>query len=103
MLSLLLCFILCSGCAYDRLNTKLRPTSADGEYAYFVYESYADLVYPEDSASAENTRKQWLEKWLEDNGMAGKPYEILNRKAVHKHTGLIGAIYDIYYDVRVKK
>jgi hypothetical protein len=102
VLFVLLCAMLCVGCS-DRHITEFRPMSSDNEYTYYVYKSFADAFYPENSTSAESARKQWLEEWMKDNGLAGKPYEITNRQAFHKQTGLIGTLYDIYYDVRVKK
>ena len=56
-----MCAVSLSCSEINRINvTKFRPISSDSEYAYYVYEAFADATYPEDSASAENTRSNGL-------------------------------------------
>ena len=101
------CFIILFilvGCSnLDRITlTRLEPTKVEGDYAYFRYTSYADAVLPIDSEEAEKTRMRWLDKWLEDNGFPGAEYEILSRKSVLIQKGLLGDIYDLYYNIQIK-
>lgn len=96
-------FATTSCASFDRVAaTKFEPIKTENKQAYFRFTAYADLAYPLDSNEAEKTRIGWLEQWLSDNGYAGVKYEILSRKSVLRNKGLIGDVYDIYYDVRVE-
>lgn len=93
------------GCStIDRINlTRLEPVRSESGAQYFKYTSFADAIRPNDSVDAEKTRIEWLEKWLQDNGLNSKDYTIVYRKAVVRQRGLLGDIYDIYYEVKVPK
>lgn len=65
---------------------------------YFKFKAFADLVYPLQSESAENTRIEWLKRWLNENGYQSKKFTILARAPVAK-----GNTYSIYYEVKVEK
>lgn len=93
-----------SGCASRDFNlTKFRPSGQDEQYSYYIYESFADAVYPEDSNSAEAQRIKWLKQWINENELPMDKYEIVSRKAIKKSVGLLGEIYDIYYEVKIQK
>lgn len=96
--------MLLSGCAsYDRVvGTRFEPTKIENKYAYFRFTAFADIAYPLDSDEAEKTRINWLEQWLSDNGYTGIKYELLSRRPVLRNKGLIGDVYDVYYDIRVE-
>jgi hypothetical protein len=95
--------VLVSCTNIDRITiTRLEPTKVEGDYTYFRYTAYADATLPIDSENAEKTRMRWLDKWLEDNGYPAAEYEILSRKPVLRHKGLLGDIYDLYYNIRIK-
>ena|SRR5690554_10754 len=85
--------------ALDRGVTSLEPLYAEDGYRYFTYQSLASPVYPLDSPDAERIRMNWLEDWLEDNGLKNRPYEILDRTPINQ----VGLSYKIYYRVRVKE
>ena len=90
---------LCACSAIDRLDhTEFKPI---GQSA-FEYKAIADVLYPEDSESAEAKRHQWLERYLADNGLCPNGYEITQRRAVHRFRGLLGTIVDIFYVGRCK-
>ena len=97
--------LVLSGCAsLDRVTvTRFEPIKTGNNQAYFKYTSFADAMYPLKSNGAEAIRIGWLEEWLSDNGYSEVNYEILSRKPVLRKKGLIGDIYDIYYDVRVQR
>ena len=97
--------MLASGCSeFDRTAvTSLQPIKCNDGYSCFIYRSFADTIYPLQSIKAEQTRIKWLEKWLRDNGYENKEYEITSRDAIMRKKGLLGSIYDIYYEVRVKE
>lgn len=98
-------FIFLAGCAaMDRADlTYLEPLREDASYRYFKFKAFADLVYPLDSESGERTRMEWLETWLDDNGLAGKKYEVVSRVPVVKNKGLFGDTHDVFYEVKVSR
>lgn len=85
--------------ALDRGVTSFEPLSSSEGYQYFLYKSLASPVYPLESSDAEAIRMRWLDAWLEDNGLAGHSFEILERKPVKRP----GLVYDIYYKIKVKE
>lgn len=89
-----------TGCAsMDRdAMSSLEPTHEDSSYRYFKFTAATNAIHKD-----EQTRIEWLETWLRDNGMAGKPYEITTRREVVKGSTMFGPIHDIYYTVRVTK
>jgi len=94
-----------AGCSHlDRIAcTSLAPTHIKNGCQHFKYKAFADTVYPLDSEKAEATRIKWLEKWLADNGYPNPEYEIISRQPILRNKGLLGGVYDIYYDVKVNQ
>jgi hypothetical protein len=93
--------MLLVGCAaVDGNVTKLVPLGPTEGGRLYRFEAFADPVYPVDSARAEKIRMQWLERRL--SGLPGglRPYTILTREAVNRHTIL--ETWEIYYTVRVE-
>jgi hypothetical protein len=101
----LIFFFLLAGCAhFDRIMvTKFEPIRTENGVQYFKYTSFADAVYPIDSDDAERTRIAWLETWLKDNGLNQKDYTLVSRVPILRNKGLLGSVYDIYYEVKVPK
>lgn len=98
--------IFLAGCSnLDRVNTtSFAPLRSDALQEVYLFTANADVVRPLDSSEAEKTRMEWLQTWMKDNGLAGKSYTILSRKAVLRNTGVFGgAVYDVYYEVSIKK
>ena len=98
--------LVVSGCAsIDRTAlTSLEPLRADETALYFKFKAVADMgAYQLDSPNAEKIRMGWLEKWLQDNGMAGKKYEVVSRNPVIKETWPWGNVYDIFYEIKVPR
>jgi hypothetical protein len=98
---LLLIFVvfLVSCASLDFNATSFRKTGEDENYNYYTYKSFADTVYKIDSIESEKTRIQWLQRWLDQNNLSGKNYEILKKDIFNKS----GNINDIYYEIRIKK
>jgi hypothetical protein len=106
--SFLVCAVLHTaifGCAsFDRIGaTKFEPIRTEAGAQVFKFTAFADSVYPLKSEDAERTRIDWLETWLKDNGYDPKKYEVISRVPVLRNKGLLGDIYDIFYEVRVAK
>jgi hypothetical protein len=91
------------GCAPidRRLVTKFEPIGTDADHSVYKFTAVADAIYPLDSEDAERTRIAWLEKWLTDNGHDPHKYEVRSRTPVLRNKGLLGDIYDVYYEVRI--
>lgn len=99
-------FVTCTLLACSSIDyhlTEFRPKEQTPEYQIYEYKSFADAVYPNDSENAEQTRMQWLEKWIKNNGHKDASYEVLSRKPVVRQVGAFGTIYDIYYEIKVKR
>ena len=62
----------------------------------------ASVEHPLESVSAEAERRIWLEQYLRDNRLCTNGYEVAQRKPVLKSKGLLGDIYDVYYEGRCK-
>ncbi|MBW2061887.1 MAG: hypothetical protein JRI95_10045 [Deltaproteobacteria bacterium] len=93
-----------SACAsFDRMVTKFEPLRTESGTQIFKFTAFADAVYPLESENAERTRIEWLEKWLTDNGYSTKKYEVISRVPVLRKKGLLGEVYDIFYEVRATK
>jgi hypothetical protein len=94
-----------SACAsFDRIAvTKFEPLRTESGTQIFKFTAFADAIYPLESENAERTRIEWLEKWLTDNGYSTKKYEVVSRVPVLRNKGLLGEIYDVFYEVRATK
>lgn len=106
---LIACFVilvtLIAGCtsAYQVQPTKFVPIRSEANFEYFRFEAYADVQYPLDSEKGEKKRIEWLERWLVNNGYPDASYEIISRRPILKRKALLATVYDVYYEVRVKK
>jgi hypothetical protein len=105
---LLVCTALLStivGCAsFDRVAvTKFEPIRTEANVQFFKFTAFADAAYPLTSEEAERTRIDWLETWLRDNGHDARKYTVISRVPVLRRKGVIGDIYDIFYEVKVVK
>ena len=92
---------LASACAsVDRLQmSSFEPMP--GQEFRFVADS-ASLQYPTDSAEGEAVRRAWLEKYLADNGLCPRGYEIVERKPVVTQQTAFGPAHRIFYRGRCK-
>lgn len=92
------------GCAtLDRVTaTKFEPLRFDAGAPVFKFTAFADAVYPLESVEAEHTRIHWLETWLQENGYDSTKYTVLSRHVLLRHQGLLGNLYDIFYEARVE-
>nr|WP_315242021.1 hypothetical protein [uncultured Albidiferax sp.] len=98
--------LLLPGCAaVDRTAlTSLEPLHSDETAKYFKFKAVADVgAYKLDSPDAEKIRMEWLEKWLQDNGMAGRKYEVVSRTPVIKEKWPWGNLYDVFYEIKVPR
>ena len=68
----------------------------------FRYEAVADIAYPENSASAEAERRQWLERYLRENSLCPAGYEITERRPIFVRQAVFGPIHRIHYRGRCK-
>lgn len=86
---------LLGGCAgYDRVMvTDFKPTGSGG----FEYRGFADAVYPLDTQEGERSRLAMLDRWLEENAMCPRGYEITSRQPVRRARGLLADVHDVYY------
>lgn len=86
---------LLAGCAsYDRHAMTSFEPSGDS----FRFEANADpVIYPLDSAAAEQDRMVWLETYLSQNNMCPDGYTITERKPVITGEPLTGTDYRIFY------
>lgn len=101
LLLIALTFAALTGCAasLDRqVMSSLEPTHEDSTYRHFKFKATANVAHRD-----EQTRIDWLESWLSDNGLLGAKYEITTRQEVVKASSLFGPVLDIYYTVRVTK
>lgn len=98
-------FSIILGCAsFDRIAvTKFEPIRTEAGAQVFKFTAFADAVYPLKSEDAELTRIEWLETWLADNGYDPKKYEVTSRVPVLRNKGLIGEVYDVFYEIRAIK
>jgi hypothetical protein len=87
-------------CSCDRTAySEFEPIKTEDGYQYFKYKVWPDAFCPPDNNGAEIARIAWLEEWLANNGYPNSPYEIISRQLILKY----GNLYDIHYEVRVKK
>jgi len=90
--------------SFDRIAvTKFEPLRTDSGTQIFKFTAFADAVYPLESENAERARIEWLEKWLTDNGYSIEKYEVVSRIPVLRNKGLLGDVYDVFYEVRATK
>jgi hypothetical protein len=94
-----------SACAsFDRIAaTKFEPLRMESGTQVFKFTAFADAVYPLESENAERTRIEWLETWLADNGYKTQKYEVISRVPVLANKGLLGDVYNVFYEVRATK
>lgn len=92
-----------AGCAsIDRIMvSKFEPVRTEANAQFFKFTAIADAMYPLKSEEAERMRINWLETWLRDNGYSSNKYEIISRIPILRNKGLLGDIYDIFYEVKV--
>lgn len=105
-LFLVLVIAAAAGCAtVDRMNlSKFEPIRSDATHRYFKYTVTGNSTgQAVDSADAERERMEWLQTWLDDNGMAGKKYEVVSRMPVVKGPSLFGQVHEIFYEVKVHR
>ncbi|MFN4360538.1 MAG: hypothetical protein ACK4F4_07420 [Hylemonella sp.] len=96
--------VLLLGCAtLEKDFTTFEPLRTEGPYQIYRFKAMAGTNAAHDSASAEAIRMEVLGMWLKDNGLEGRPYDILDRQLVVRSTGAFGTVHEIFYDVRVKK
>lgn len=103
LVSTVLLFTLFGCASFDRVAvTKLEPLRTEAGSQVFKFTAFADAAYPLKSEDAERTRIDWLETWLKDNGY-GPNYEVISRVPVLTNRGLLGDVYDIFYEVKAAK
>lgn len=81
--------ILLSGCAleeksradFERHDNSILRTSYQDE-SVLVFEARAGSAYPSDSESAEAVRMEWLQSWLDRQGLCRDGYEIVSREPI---------------------
>jgi len=105
MIMVLVMAILAGCSTLDRMKlSEFEPISADASYQYFKYTVTANEVsQPFASENSERERMAWLEDWLQENGMAGKKYEVVSRRPVMKGPSIFGQVYSIFYEVKVQR
>lgn len=91
----------CSCASTDFNATSFRPVDHNEKFTIYEFKAFADAIYPNDSVTAEKQRIKWLQKWIKNNNLNLKHYEIVSRSAVLKHEGLLGTVFDIYYKVKI--
>lgn len=96
---IILCFFFVSCASYDINATTFRKTRSDESYDYYTFKAFADSIYEIDTERGEALRLEILKKWFDQNGLKDIEYKITQREVLQK----TGKIYDIYYEVRVKK
>ena len=79
----------------DRIDTATDST--------MMFDIFADAVYPESSATAENIRINWIKNTIQDNNLNPNSVEIVSRKPIKQSSGWINDIYIIKYTVKAKK
>lgn len=96
------------GCATT--NKRLDTNASDlyfqkneNGFDYFLFLSFADAVYPENSEEAEMIRMEWLKSRLTELGYSQHGYEILDRNAIFQFKGLLGSVYWIDYFVKLNR
>src|SRR6218665_629936 len=86
------------GCAtLEKDFTTFEPLRTAGGDQVYRFKTMAGTNAAHDSASAEATRMEVLGMWLKDNGLEGRPYEILARQLVVKSSGAFGTVHEIFY------
>jgi len=81
--------VLISGCAmeeksrsdFERHNNSILRTSYQDQ-SMLVFEARAGAAYPADSEAAEALRMQWLQAWLDRQGLCPDGYEIVSREPI---------------------
>jgi hypothetical protein len=63
----------------------------------FVYEAWADAIYPLEEKEAEDYRISFLKEYLADNNLCPNGYEISRRQPILKDKALLGPSYRIFY------
>lgn len=89
--------LLAGGCEYLSKPESTRFEAVEGG---FEFRAIADAAYPEQSANGESWRMRWLEQRLRETGTCPNGYEITSRRPVLFSTGVLGSIYDVYYEGR---
>lgn len=85
-----------SACDLDRLGA---TSFARGDTSStFSFEARSNNIYPLNSSEGEAYRMSQLQKWLVDNSMCARGFEITSRSSVYA----AGAIHIISYDGRCK-
>lgn len=87
--ALVLFTVLLSGCAmeeksradFERHNSSILRTSYQDE-SMLVFEAKAGAAYPTDSEAAEAVRMEWLQSWLDRQGLCPDGYEIISREPI---------------------
>lgn len=95
-----------AGCAtVDRMNlSKFEPLRSDATHQHFKYTVTGNSTgMAVDSADAERERMEWLQTWLDENGLQGKKYEVVSRTPVTKGPSLFGQVHEIFYEVKVQR
>lgn len=67
----------------------------------YTFIAKTDAYHRPDDTKSEQTRMEWLRKWLDDNGHQGKPFEIVSRSPIKSGQGLLGDAFTIYYKIGV--
>jgi hypothetical protein len=99
--TLVFSLLLASCAAVDFYQSSFRLDRVEGDYAYYTFKTFAALDYPIDSEQAEETRIDWLKRWLEQNNLSTTDYKIIKREKYLVNKGLFASVYDLYYQVRV--
>jgi hypothetical protein len=81
--------VLATGCAleeksradFDRHNNSILRTSYQ-DSSMLVFGARAGAAYPADSESAEALRIEWLEQWLDIQGLCVDGYEVVRREPI---------------------
>ena len=81
--------VLISGCAleeksradFERHNNSVLRTSYQDQ-SVLVFEAKAGAAYPVDSESAEAVRMEWLQSWLDRQGLCPDGYEIVSKEPI---------------------
>lgn len=103
-LILALVLALLAGCAsMEKDATLFEPLRMEGSNPVYRYRAIAGINNPPESEDAEKLRMEALQMWLADNELADRPYEILSRKMMVRSKSVFGPVYDIWYEVRVRK
>jgi hypothetical protein len=68
--------------------------------AHWTFEAVADVVYPENSPSAEAARRRWLATTLAFNDACPNGFAVERRRRVMTNRTVLGVeVWRVYYDV----